>query len=162
MAELIILMVICVGLCGRRGTRWEWSRDRLVAALGSAAEGGERLLGRARRSLPGIVGQCLEDVHGLFDDMLGILDPGARSRIAKGTRSFLADAPGRARRLAGRPVAGSRLAGTGPTSAALAGGRGEASASAFACLQRRYLDGAISLEEYITESRRLGPPVRPG
>lgn len=157
MAELIILLVVCVGLCRRNGRGWEWSRRRLRLALGTAAQGGEATVARVRRSLPGLFAQCLRDVRSLVDDTLGILDPKARSRIAAGTRTFLASERARARRLtasSGR----SRLATSGP------GGSGPASPlepgpSAFARLQRRYLDGAISLEEYIAESRRLQPPA---
>ena len=161
MAELIILLVIGVGLCRRRGQPWEWSRARLDEALRSGAGRGERLAGRALRSLPGVLGQCVSDVRSLVDDMLGILDPKARTRIAKQTRSLLAGAPERARRLAG-PAAGAPLVARGRATASIAAGSGEAGAAAFARLQRRYLDGAISLEEYVTESRRLAPPARPG
>jgi len=159
MAELIIVLVIVVGLCGRRGQRWEWSRTRLHETLHALSRRGEGLVGRAQRSLPGVVAQCIDDVRSLVGDVLGILDPGARSRIARETRSFLAAAPGRPRRPA-TSATGSGLAKARSTAASA--GPGEVAPSAFARLQRRYLDGSISLEEYITESRRLAPPARPG
>lgn len=160
MAELIILLVIVVGLCRRRGQPWEWSRERLRSAAETAAGRGEGLVGHAVHATPGVVGQCIEDMRGLIRDMLGIIDPKARRRIASETRSILAGAPERARRL-GR-AAGSQLMTSGPASATVAAGSGDAGPAAFARLQRRYLDGAISLDEYMTESRRLHPPGQGG
>lgn len=154
MAELIILLVIAVGLCRRQGQPWEWSRARLRRAVETAAGRGEGVLGRGVRAAPGILGQCVEDVRSLIADMLGIIDPKARRRIARETRSFLSVAPRRARRL--RKAAASPLMASGPASVARASS-GESGAAAFARLQRRYLDGAISLDEYVTESRRLDP-----
>lgn len=160
MAELIILLVVVVGLCRRRGQPWEWSRERLRTAAGTAAGRGEDLLGRAVRATPGVVGQCIVDMRALIRDMLGIIDPKARRRIANETRSLLSAAPERARRL-GR-AAGSPLMASGPATAPVSAGSGDAGAAAFARLQRRYLDGAISLDEYMTESRRLHPPGQGG
>lgn len=161
MAELIILLVIAVGLCRRRGQPWEWSRERLKTAAGHAADRGEGLLERAVRATPGVVGQCIADVRSLIRDMLGIIDPKARRRIARETRSLLSGAPERARRLT-TPAAGSPLMAAGPSSAPVTASSDDPGAAAFARLQRRYLEGAISLDEYMTESRRLHPPGQGG
>lgn len=155
MAELIILLVIVVGLCRRRGQPWEWSRARLRRAAKAAGQRGEGVLGRTLGSLPGVLGQCIEDMRALLADLLGIIDPKARRRIARETRSLLANAPGRARHL--RAGARAPLMASGPASAAAGAAQGDAGTAAFARLQRRYLEGAISLDEYMKESRRLDP-----
>ena len=143
MAELMILLIVAVGLY-KRGGRFEWSRRSLREATAGAAGTGERLLGRGRRSLPHLLGQCVTDVRDLVDDMLGLIDPKARRRIEQRARQMMKRAEQR-RTAIGR--GGSRLAAAGPSRP-----------GAYESLQRSYLDGSISLERYVEEAERLRAP----
>lgn len=144
MAGLIILVVVAVGLYKRGGGRFEFSRRSLAAAASGAATSGERILGRGRRSLPSVLGQCITDMRDLVDDVLGLIDPKARRRIEERARAMMKRAEQR-RGALGRP--GSRLAAAGPSRT-----------GAYEALQRSYLEGSISLEHYVEEAERLRVP----
>lgn len=132
---LLILLVVCVGLC-KRGP-WEWSRESFAEAVGGLGERTERLVARGRRDLPGILGQLSADLRSLADDLLGLLHPSARRRIEHRARAFMNRTP--------KPrTASSRLAPAG-----------RPAGSAFEGLQRSYLEGSISLERYVREAERL-------
>lgn len=156
MAELVVLLVICAGLCGRRGERWEWSRTRLADATHAMIDGTRRLTARARKALPGVASQCVEDVGDLVGDVLGIVDPEARARIGRRARAFLAERRGGI----DRPARAGRFAASGPSPGA-ASDLAERASATYARLQRRYLEGAINLEEYVSEASRLRTPGPP-
>lgn len=143
MAGLIIVLVVCVGLYRWRG-RWEWSRKSLAGAVGDLGGQTGHLVERGRRSLPGLVGQLVEDLRSLGDDLLGLLHPSARRRIEHRARGLLRAG---ARRKSAAKAAGSRLAAAGPGTQALER------------LQRSYLEGSITLERYVQEAERLHGPV---
>lgn len=140
MAELLIVLVVCVGLYRRRG-RWEWSRRSLAHAVDGVVERGGHMLDEGRRGLPGILAQLIEDLRSFGDDALGLLHPSARRRIEHRARALVA----RGRSMS---TGGSRLAAAGQ------GGSG-----ALESLQRSYLDGSISLERYVQEAERLNTPA---
>ncbi len=154
MLELVVLGVIGVGLYRRRGRRrWEWSRRSLRAALSDLYERGRRLLTRGRRSLPGFVETCRADVASLFRDLLRILHPSARDRIERGARTFFERGGSGVQTPAGGAVRGVATAGGG----VLAEGAAQhMDRRAYASLQRRYLEGRITLDEYVAEADRLG------
>lgn len=140
MVELLLLLVIGVALYRRSGRKWEWSRRRLAAAVVGLAEQSVRIVRSARQRLPGVLGQCLQDVGSLGDDLKGLLPPSTRRRIEGHARTALANRS--------RP----RLP---RTRSPLAAGGG---AQAFQTLQRRYLDGSITLDRYVQEAERLQVP----
>jgi len=145
MLEIVILTVIVVGLYRKRGERWEWSRTRLRRAFGSLADEGERMLEGTHRSFPQLLAQCIEDVRGLLADLTRMLDPSLRRRLQDRTRILLrASGTRRNHGLETVPANGA------PT------GRAAAPGSPVARLQRRYLDGSISLEEYVEQAGRIG------
>jgi hypothetical protein len=174
MAELIILLIIGAGLWRGRGQRWESRRLRLRRVADVAARHRDTLLADGRRRAPGILAQCVEDVRSLFEDLTGVLHPAARTRIREGASSLLE----RGRRSAPRlSTPGAGLAMAGPTRA-MAGSSGTMAGSpgvmagppgarvarpvadpraarGLAQLQRRYLEGSISLEQYIQEAGEL-------
>jgi len=143
MAELIVVLVVIVGLYRWRG-RWEWSRKSLAGTVGDLGGRAGHLVERGRRSLPGVVGQLVEDLRSLGDDLLGLLSPSARRRIEHRARGLIRAG---ARRTSVTKPAGSRLAAAGP------------GAQALERLQRSYLDGSITLERYVQEAERLHGPV---
>lgn len=155
MFELIVIAVIGIGLYRRRGQRWEWSRARLERAISDLRTDGERTVARTRRSLPQLLDQCLADVRSLVSDTLGVLEPRARKRLERKARSLAS----RARRHAPttQPLqAASAGGGVVPGGASIASGAPAAQADpAYRGLQRRYLEGAISLQQYMKEARRL-------
>ncbi len=154
MVELIVLFVICVGLCRRRGEPWEFSRARLADAVDRAWRLGEHLVGRVAGSLPFLLRQCAADVRSLLDDLTGVVHPRARRQLREGARSWIDRSAPRSRGPTGSVGVLSGAAG------ALADGRladpGRAvPARGYATLQRAYLDGAISIDEYVVEADRL-------
>ncbi|MDH3735377.1 MAG: hypothetical protein OEU54_17735 [Gemmatimonadota bacterium] len=142
MAELIVLIVVAVGIYKRGGRRFEWSRRSLGAAAGDLPHDTERFVRRSGKSFPAILGQCVEDMRALIDDMLGLIDPKARHRIETRARKMMA----RTERMVA-PAQGSRFATAGH------GGAG-----AYEALQKSYLEGSITLERYVEEAERLGAP----
>lgn len=160
MAELVILLVICAGLCRRREERWEWSRARLAHAIDAMIDGARRLTARVRKALPGVVDQCVEDVGDLVGDVLGVVDPKARARIGRRARAFLAERSDGVRRPARPGRSAAKEAAAGGRSGA-ASDLAERASAAYARLQRRYLEGAINLEEYVSEASRLRAPGSP-
>lgn len=141
MAGFIILLVVAVGLYKRGGRRFEWSRGSLGEAAAGAVGAGGRALGRGRRSLPAVLGQCVTDVRDLVDDMLGLIDPKARRRIEERARAMMSRAEQHRVALGSGT---SRLAAAGPRRS-----------GAYESLQRSYLEGSISLERYVEEAERL-------
>lgn len=146
MFEIVLLAVIVVSLYRRRGERWEWNRARVGRAFSELSREGERALGRARQSGPGLVQQCVADVRSLGEDLLAVLHPSARRRITDATRRVFAHR----QRLRG---SGANVD-LGPSPIAAVGGVAGAD-PAYARLQRRYLDGGISLNQYVEEADRL-------
>ncbi|MDX1577369.1 MAG: hypothetical protein R3266_02750, partial [Gemmatimonadota bacterium] len=148
MFELIVLLVIGVGLYGRRDGRWEWSRERLRTTLHRLHDDGSRAIACARAALPGLLGRCREDVRDLVADGAAWLPPSARKRLERGADAALS----RARRarserafrspLGSFPAAGGLATGGAPLSAGSASGRGGDGGPAWDRLQRRYLDGS--------------------
>ncbi len=142
MLEIVLLTVIVVGLYRKRGERWEWNRVRVGRAFGDLSDEGERVLQRAHRAGPGMLSQCIADVQSLGGDLVSVLHPSAQRRIQQGTRKLIA----RRQRLAAPPTdfgavaAGSGVVGADPE---------------YARLQQRYLEGGISLDQYVEEANRL-------
>ena len=139
MAEVMILLVVCVGVgVYRRRGRWEWSRRSLADAVGGLGRRTDRLVARGRRGLPGVLGQLSADLRALGDDLLGLLHPGARRRIEHRARALMARRPSPS---------------VAPTTRLAPAGR--PAAGAFEGLQQSYLNGSITLERYVQEAERL-------
>ena len=139
MLELALLAVIGVWLCRRRG----WGRAELERAVREVGRWGRSALGATHRTGPGLLAQCAADVRALMLDFARLLPSRARNRIARGVR-------GRE----GRPVPHPARSPARDRIAAPAGI--EADDPAIARLQRRYIEGRISLEEYVEAARALG------
>ena len=139
MFELALLAVIVVWLSRRRG----WGRAELERAVGRIGHWGRSALGGTHRATgPDLLAQCAADVKALAIDLTGLLPSRARDRIEH-----------RVRRWGVRPDAQApqpRIPGTG-------GGtlRPDADDRATPRLQRRYVAGRISLDEYVEAARRL-------
>ena len=159
MFEFLVLLVICVGFCRRRGERWEWSRERLRSPLDALPEGTRSWLSRGRHGGHGLLRQTRADMASLVDDLLGLLHPKARQQLERRARTWIDGARDRREALGSSLgsslVSNSRLAVAGPGDA----GPGEAGRAAaigeIERLQRRYLEGRITLERYRAESDRL-------
>ena len=140
MFEFALLGGIAVWLCRRRG----WGRVDLQRALGKVGRGGRSALATAHRAWPGLLAQCAADMKGLVEDTARFLPWGARARLERRARRPST----RSNRGLDRPPVRD-------------GGRAIATASrrpedrAVARLQRRYVDGRISLEEYAEAARAL-------
>ena len=139
MFELALLAVIVVWLSRRRG----WGRAELERAVGRIGHWGRSALGGTHRAAgPDLLAQCAADVKALAIDLTGLLPSKARDRIER-----------RVRRWGVRPDAQA----TQPRIPGAGGGtlRPDADDSAITRLQRRYIAGRISLDEYLEATRRL-------
>lgn len=148
MLEIVLLAVIVVGLYRRGGERWEWNRARLHRAFTDLGYEGERAVASVRRAGPGVITQCVADMRSLGQDMVAVLDPKTRRRLERGARR-LAARSARHRSTAGEVGA---LTAGGPVSS---GGSVAQADPAFARLQQRYLEGGISLDEYVAQAGQL-------
>ena len=138
MFELAFLGLIGVWLCRRRG----WGRAELRRAVGGIRRVGRRALGVTSLSGPGLPAQCAADVKNLMEDLVRLLPSRARARLER-----------RVRKSATRPRVGSSGPPTSDAVLAAPGSGGED--GAVARLQRRYIDGRISLDEYVEAARTL-------
>ena len=120
------------------------------------------LVRRARAALPGVWSCCQTDVRDLVEDIVAVAHPRLYHRIAT-PRAVGLPAPAGVASSAGKLVAtaGERRPGTREKLAgALRGVAGDSSSEAASTpawrrLQRRYLDGRITLEQYVAEAGRL-------
>lgn len=155
LVEILVLAVIAIGLIRRRGEHWEFSRQRVAHAVDRISDAGGTAVGRARRSLPELFAVCFADVRNLLEDVAGVLQPRARRRIEDGARGLLARKrrrkTRRARQLDALP-AGAAIPAALPAERETVSGRAQ---RAYQNLQRRYLEGAISLDQYVDEAGRL-------
>lgn len=162
MFEAFLLFVLLVGLARRRGESWEWSRERAACALSGWMDQAGILVRRARAALPGVWSCCQRDVRNLVEDIVAVVHPRLYHRIATPRAAGL-PVPAGMVPTAGAlpPSAGERRPGTREKLAsALRGVAGSAASEAVGTpawrrLQRRYLDGRITLEQYVAEAGRL-------
>ena len=138
MFELAFLGLIGAWVCRRRG----WGPADLQRALGGIRRAGRRALGVTGLAGPGLPAQCAADVQNLVQDLVRLLPDRARARLER-----------RAHKRATRPRVGSSGPRTRHAAIATSGSGGED--GAVARLQRRYIDGRISLEEYVEAARAL-------
>ncbi len=143
MFELAFLGVIAVAFYRRLTRSRGWSRADLWRALTKLERRLRRGVVSGRQAGPGLMAQCAADLKNLGEDMLAVIGPEARARLRRSVRNRTS-----------RPARGRVHRGDGAIS--------DASDPAFARLQRRYLDGRISLEEYVEVARRLRTPPTPG
>ncbi len=160
MIEILVLLAIVLAFAHRPGEPWGRTTDRLGGWAAAAGNKLEAWLARARDQAPGVLGQCLGDLDDLRDDLLGALGPSLRGtvesrwpKLAEGRR------PGPAGR-SEQPV-GPETAEPSPLppTAGLAEGAAArlraSGAEALGRLQQRYVEGAISLDQYTSEVARL-------
>lgn len=162
LVEILVLAVIAIGLVRRRGEPWEFSRRRVAHAVDRISDAGGTAVGRARRTLPELLAVCSADVRSLLGDVAGVLQPRARRRIEDGARGLLARRRRRKARRAPRfdaLPAGVAIPTDVPAERETVGGRAQ---RAYQNLQRRYLEGAISLDQYVDEAGRLRSDDPPG
>lgn len=139
MFELALLAVVVVWLSRRQG----WGRTDLERAAGRIGHWGRSALGGTRNTTgPDLLAQCAADVKALVLDLAGLLPSRARDRIEHRVRRWRRHPDGEPTR---SPIPG---AGGGTL-------RPDADDSAIARLQRRYIAGRISLDEYLEATRRL-------
>lgn len=162
MFEAFLLVVILVGLARRRGEGWEWSRERAARALHGWMEKAGVLARRVSAALPGVWSCCRQDVRSLVEDLAAFAHPRLYRRItARRTAGLPAPAgvaPPVGSMASARPERG--LGAKEKLANALRGVAGSASSDtsgtpAWRRLQRRYLDGRITLEQYVAEAERL-------
>jgi hypothetical protein len=162
MFEAFLLFVLVVGLARRRGERWEWSRERAARALSGWMDQAGILVRRVRRALPDLWSCCRRDVRSLIEDIVAVAHPRLYHRMATPKPGLAAPAgvtppagdlgaPGSERGPGARERLASVLRGV-----AAGGAPSEAPTTpAWRRLQRRYLDGRITLEQYVAEAERL-------
>ncbi len=143
MLELAFLGIIVLAFYRRLTRSRGWSRADLWRALTKLERRLRRGVVPGRQAGPGLMAQCAADLKSLGEDMFGVVSPEARARLRRSVRNRTS-----------RPARGRVHRSDGAMS--------DASDPAFARLQRRYLDGRISLEEYVEAARRLrsGRPPR--
>ncbi|WP_420462051.1 hypothetical protein [Candidatus Palauibacter sp.] len=140
MFEFALLGGIAVWLCRRRG----WGRVDMQRALGKLGRVGRSALATAHRAWPGLLAQCAADMKGLVEDTARFLPSGARTRLER-----------RARKPSTRSNRGLDRAPVRDGDRAIATASPRPEDRAVARLQRRYVDGRISLEEYAEAARAL-------
>lgn len=138
MFELALLAVIGVWLWRRQG----WGRADVERAASEVRRWGRHALGATHRTGPGLLAQCAADVRALMLDFARLLPSRARNRIQRGVRGGMSAVPSPPRQAARNRI----VAPAGP----------DADDPAIARLQRRYIEGRISLEEYVEAARALG------
>ncbi len=160
MIEILVLLAIVLAFAHRPGKPWGRTTDRLGGWAAAAGNKLEAWLARARDQAPGVLGQCLGDLDDLRDDLLGALGPSLRGtvesrwpKLAEGRR------PGPAGR-SEQPVEPETAEPSPlPPTAGLAEGAAArlraSGAEALGRLQQRYVEGAISLDQYTSEVARL-------
>ncbi len=160
MIEILVLLAIVLAFAHRPGEPWGRTTDRLGGWAAAAGNMLEAWLARARDQAPGVLGQCLGDLDDLRDDLLGALGPSLRGtvesrwpKLAEGRR------PGPAGR-SEQPVEPETAEPSPlPPTAGLAEGAAArlraSGAEALGRLQQRYVEGAISLDQYTSEVARL-------
>lgn len=163
MFEAFLLFVLLVGLARKRGESWEWSRERAGRALRRCVDEAGTATRRVMAALPGVWSCCRQDVRGLVDDLVAFAHPRLYHRMSA-RRSVGLAAPAGVTPSAGNLVPSSRSErGPGARQKLASALRGVASSTpseaigtpAWGRLQRRYLDGRITLEQYVTEAERL-------
>ena len=138
MFELAFLGMIGVWLCRRRG----WGAADVRRAVGRMGRMGRRALGVTSLTGPGLLAQCAADVKNLVEDLVRLLPPRVRARLER-----------RAPKPATRPRVGWNEPRVRDAPVATSGSGTED--GAVARLQRRYIEGRISLEEYVEAARTL-------
>jgi hypothetical protein len=162
MFEAFLLFVLLVGLAGKRGEGWEWSRERAARVLRGWVDQVGIVARRVRAALPGMWSCCRQDVRSLVEDIVAVAHPRLYHRIAT-QRSVGLPAPAGVAPPAGSLATSRSDRGPGAReklASALRGVAGSASAEAMGThawrrLQRRYLEGRITLEQYVAEAERL-------
>lgn len=150
MLETLLIGGIAVGLGRGADGRWSWTKERAEHRLRSAADRLAPWLDRVRAALPGTLDRCLDDVRSLAVDLVGALDPKTR-RVVRQRIGPLIEPPTRpAEPVAPRPDRHALEYGPRRPDPRAAGATG-----ALRALQDRYLEGAISLDQYRREVRRL-------
>jgi hypothetical protein len=161
MFEAFLLFVLLVGLARRHGERWEWNRERTARALGEWLDEAGSLVRSVRASLPELWSCCRQDVRSLVEDVIAVAHPRLYHRMAA-PKPGLASAGGVTASAGGLVPSGSER-GSGAReklASVLRGVAGNAPSEApttpaWRRLQRRYLDGRITLEQYVAEAERL-------
>lgn len=163
MFEAILLFVLLVGLARRRGERWEWSRERAGRAVRGWVDRVDRGARGFSAALPGLWSCCRQDVRSLADDIVAFAHPRLYHRMAARRSVGLAAPAGVAPRAASlvAPTPSERGAAAREKLASAFRGMAAGPPSespgtpAWRRLQRRYLDGRITLEQYVAEAERL-------
>lgn len=159
MIEILVLLAIVLAFAHRPGEPWGRTTDRLGGWAAAAGNKLEAWLARARDQAPGVLGQCLGDLDDLRDDLLGALGPSLRGTVESRWPKL---AEGRRPGPAGwgeQPVGPETAEPLPPPTAGLAEGAAArlraSGAEALGRLQQRYVEGAISLDQYTSEVARL-------
>lgn len=160
MIEILVLLAIVLAFAHRPGEPWGRTTDRLGGWAAAAGNKLEAWLARARDQAPGVLGQCLGDLDDLRDDLLGALGPSLRGtvesrwpKLAEGRRP---DPAGRgAQPVRPETAEPSPLPPTTGLAEGAAARLRASGAEALGRLQQRYVEGAISLDQYTSEVARL-------
>jgi hypothetical protein len=172
MLEFLLLFAILAGLTHRRGEPWEATGARAKRAVHRCADWIGIGLEKAKAALPSLTSCCLQDVRAFVQDMIEHAPPRTQHRIvsrlerlsllsapAAGPAVAPATGPAEALQVQRGPGAREKLASALRGAGADAGIDG-AGTPAWRRLQRRYLDGRITLDQYVREAERLrGEPT---